>query len=98
MKKTLFKDIKLRSGVILQKGLKVDVEPITGHNDICRITTNNESYRLFYTSVFKAPSIRTMNNWVMDIGNVTTPAGKITDPDGYDSEGYPSWLLVLGLI
>lgn len=45
----------------------------------------------------KEPSMRTLKRWVDD-GIAKSIRGKRVEPDGYDSEGFPSWLLVLGII
>jgi hypothetical protein len=47
---------------------------------------------------FKAPpSNQTMEKW-MDDGIAQSVTGKRVEPDGYDSDGFPSYLIVLGLI
>jgi len=45
----------------------------------------------------KSPGIKSLERMSFD-GVVTTPTGQRTEPDGYGSDGSPSWLLVLGLI
>jgi hypothetical protein len=50
-----------------------------------------------YFSKFKEPSIKTMGNWSND-GVAKSMLGHRVEPDGYDSEGSPSWLLVAGII
>jgi len=48
-------------------------------------------------SGFTTPSQRTIEKWSED-GIAKTPTGKKTEPDGYGSDGSPSWLLALGYI
>lgn len=45
----------------------------------------------------KIPGLRTMMAWNAD-GIAKSISGKKVEPDGYDPEGYPSWLLAMGYI
>lgn len=97
MIRKLYKDIKLKDGSILPKGLKVDVTPIKDSYSVCTVVSNDIEYKLRYTSIFKAPSLKSLEKMVYD-GPAHSVVGCICDPDSYDEKGYPSWLLVLGLI
>ena len=46
---------------------------------------------------FRIPSQRKLEQWVFD-SVVESVFGYDVEPDGWDSEGSPSWLLVLGLV
>jgi hypothetical protein len=98
MKKRLFKDIHLKSGKTLPKGLYVEVEPINEFT--CKVLSDIESpgflktYFFKYTSVFPAPSQAQLVKWMMNM-NAKTPAGKTVEVDGFDPEGFPSWLIIL---
>ncbi len=46
---------------------------------------------------FKEPSMKTLERW-SDEGIAESILGERVDPDGYDSYGSPSWLLVFGII
>jgi hypothetical protein len=46
---------------------------------------------------FKEPSTKTMEKW-MASGMAKSVFGHTVEPDGWDSDGSPSWLLVLGMI
>ena len=46
---------------------------------------------------FKFPSRRRLEHWVFD-SVAETPDGCETEPDGSCEHGWPSWLIVLGLI
>lgn len=46
---------------------------------------------------FKAPTVATLQRW-SDGGFAKTVTGKKTEPDGYGTDGSPSWMLVLGMI
>ena len=43
------------------------------------------------------PTIQELQEWFEECGCEST-AGQWVEPDGVDDEGYPSWLLYLGLI
>ena len=45
----------------------------------------------------KMPSMKALERMTND-GIVTTVTGERVEPDGYGSDGSPSWLLVLGVI
>lgn len=45
----------------------------------------------------KPPTFKTLEKYSNN-GIAKTPLGNSTEPDGYDSQGAPSWMLVLGLI
>lgn len=47
---------------------------------------------------FKAPSVKTMEKWDWDKGGCKTPAGTMVEPDGVDPDGWPSWMLIMGII
>lgn len=95
--KTLTKDIRLKSGDVLVKGTKVSVKPIVGYDRGCTINNGIRDYRVSYSSVFKVPSENCIEHAISD-GVCSTPAGCRTEPDGYDHYGFPSWLLVMGMI
>lgn len=88
----------MTSGTKLLSGTAVTVEPIKGHDSKCKITTaDGKSYAVSYASVFKTPSLKTMEKWDYD-GYSKTPTGAVTEPDGYDPEGFPSWIKIIGII
>jgi hypothetical protein len=99
MIKTLPKDIKLKSGETLLKGTKVTVAPIEGSDHGCLVTMPDATtHRLSYQSVFKAPSTTTLSKWEWEKSACKTPAGKWTEPDGHDPEGFPAWTRIMGFV
>lgn len=50
-----------------------------------------------YFGGFKVPGMSQLEKMV-DAGVATTPTGQRVEPDGWGSDGSPSWLLVLGYI
>jgi hypothetical protein len=94
---TTKKEIKLKDGSTLAKGLPVSF--IAGRDSRCLVHSpaHPEPLQVRITSAFKAPSMASMERWGMD-GVCKTPTGKRVEPDGYGSDGSPSWLMVFGLI
>lgn len=43
------------------------------------------------------PSMKMLEKWTFD-SVCKSVGGKDVEPDGYDANGYPSWLLVSGII
>jgi len=101
VKKILTKDIKLKSGVVLPKGLQVGVTPYkngTVPTVLALVTLpDGDSKILRYQSIYTPPSVKTLEKWE-EMGYSKTPLGKKTEPDGTDEDDFPSWLLILGYI
>src|SRR5271157_2881889 len=98
MRCKLYREIKMKNGSLLPKNAFVDVSPDTKHpNYICQVTYEGAIYRLRYTSVFKTPSMGAIESAICD-GICESIGGYNVEPDGYDSKGFPSWLLALGMI
>lgn len=95
METKLYKEIKLKNGDILEKGLPVFVKPIDDR--ICSVRVACMDYRLRYSAVFNPPSMEELEEWSYD-GVVESVSGESVEPDGHDSLGFPSWLLAFGLI
>lgn len=51
----------------------------------------------FWQRVDRIPSFKTLERYSFDCVAEST-AGNTVEPDGWDSEGNPSWLLVLGMV
>lgn len=51
----------------------------------------------FWQRVQKLPSEKTLQRFMFD-GVAESTAGNTVEPDGWDDEGSPSWLLALGMI
>jgi hypothetical protein len=94
---TTQKEIKLKDGSTLPKGLKVSF--IEGKDTRCLVHSpaHPEPLQVRITSAFKAPSMSSLERWNND-GVCKTPTGKRVEPDGHGSDGSPSWLLVFGVI
>lgn len=91
------KEIKLKDGNTLPKGLPVSFIPGKDSRCLVHSPSRPEPYQVRITSAFKAPSMTTLGKWSMD-SVCKTPTGKRVEPDGHGPDGSPSWLLVFGLI
>ncbi len=90
------KQIKLKDGSTLPKGLPVTFLPDTPSR--CLVHGDRaEPYRVRVSSAFKVPSMKKLEEMSMD-SICESVLGENVEPDGFDSKGSPSWLLALGLI
>ena len=90
------KEIKLKTGETLPKGLAVSFIPENWSR--CLVQGSRiEPYRVRISSAFKTPSMEELEEWVND-GVCESIAGERVEPDGWDEHGSPSWLLAMGLI
>jgi hypothetical protein len=51
-----------------------------------------------YFKGFTIPSWKTIEKWEFDQSMCKTPVGTKVEPDGWDPDGWPSWMLILGII
>ncbi len=89
------KEIKLKTGAVLPKGLETSFSPNNHRN--CLVVYEGVSYNVRITSAFAAPSMEELEEAVND-GICSSIAGESVEPDGHDQYGSPSWLLALGMI
>lgn len=91
------KEIKLKDGSTLPKGLPVTFIP--GKDSRCFVHSPAHAgpLQIRITSAFPAPSMAKLEKWSND-SICMTPTGKRVEPDGYGPDGSPSWFLVFGLI
>lgn len=89
----VYKELKLKDGTIIPAKSHVDIEP-TESDSICVI---NGKYKVRYTSVIKAPSMKALERMCFD-AIAETPLGNDTEPDGTDEFGFPAWPRILGFI
>lgn len=105
MKKTLIRDLRNKAQTKeIIAGTVVDVTFPEEHRGlIVRYTDSNgvsiASYgrNIGITVDIKVPSLKTMERWDSD-GFCKSVGGEKVEPDGWDSNGMPSWLLVMGMI
>jgi hypothetical protein len=99
MKVTLYKDVRLKDGSVLQKGRKALIFP-NEHSDITchvKMVDTGELYILHYCSVIKPPDLNDLMSEDLD-GVVESIDGEMVEPDGHSPDGFPSWLLALGML
>ena len=101
---TIKENINLKSGENLVAGEDVILLGISENKTSVKVYhvvlgKINISMGTFVKKVLgkKAPSMNTLEKWSND-GIAKSVAGKKVEPDGYDSEGFPSWLICLGMI
>lgn len=102
--KIWFDKITKQPSFTIPKGSKVEVDFSTKFNSKIFVTIGDEVRIASITNAHKwlpkfnkVPSERVLSTYV-DSGIAKTVLGNKTEPDGHDSFGAPSWLLVLGLI
>ena len=102
--KILKADIKRRKdSYCMSAGTKVWLTfPKEYHGAIVRITDGKESISTRTPNMKKyfgtrLPSLKTLEKYVYD-GICKSVLGNNVEPDGWDSQGSPSWLLAMGLI
>jgi hypothetical protein len=91
------KEIKLKDGSTLPKGLPVSFIPDKDSRCLVHSPAHPAPLQVRITSAFKAPSAATLNRWTWD-GICKTPTGHRVEPDGHGPDGSPAWLLALGFI
>ena len=107
MKLTNSKEIKFKNGLVVPAGTVCEVR-FDGNTTVCELAGGTAggiptSVKLRCSSLpryftkFKAPSLKTMEKW-SDDGVAKSMLGQRVEPDGFDSEGSPSWMLVVGII
>ncbi len=101
--KTL-KEIKLKDGTIIPTGTKCRVTFNGNGSNLVRVYPDGfrdfqtrASHLTVWFSAFKTPSLSELEEWSND-GICESMLGNRVEPDGWDSEGSPSWLLALGMI
>lgn len=105
MKTTTYKELKFNSGDVIPAGTEVSVRPIRhktenrSHPTLCIVSYNDKDYKCRYESVFEPPSEDAIGGMVFDRTNCMSVAGHDNiEPDGHDPDGFPSWLMALGIV
>lgn len=107
MTTTTKKHFKSKKGTIINTGERVTLSfdiksKSTGEPLPCYVRMTTEDGRRISTANFKAagirvPSLPTLERWSSD-SICKSIFGDTVEPDGWDSNDSPSWLLALGLI
>lgn len=89
------KEVRLRSGITIPAG--DGTVTFDGRPDTCILEYLGLQYRIRIRSAFEVPDMDTLEAWTSE-GVCESVAGHNVEPDGFDVEESPSWLLALGLI
>jgi hypothetical protein len=102
MKNTI-KEIKLKDGTVFPVGTECEISFVGNGSPLATIKTSSRDFKVScanlpkYFKGFKVPSMASLERY-SDDGVCPSVLGKRVEPDGWDDEGSPSWLLALGLI
>jgi len=101
------KELKLRSGTVIPVGMRCKVEWKEKDASTAIVTVDDDEVKPIriptgslykYVSGFhKAPGMNTLEKWMAD-GVAKTVTGQRIEPDGWGTDGAPSWLLAIGVI
>ena len=103
MKTTTYKELKHKSGDIIPEGIEVEVLPLrkqgerTSHPFYCIVLYLGLEYQLFYTDVIEPPSEEEIEEMMFD-SICPSVGGYNVEPDGFDPDGFPSWLQAVGIV
>jgi hypothetical protein len=98
-------DLKWKDGSITPAGTSVHIDfcelrpgriYVTVGDVVYKTGLVNKAHERF-TGINKVPGPRTLEKYSND-GIAKTVTGEKTEPDGFGSDGSPSWLLVVGII
>lgn len=98
----LKKAVRLKSGEVFEKGTPVKVRVVRERPWNCVLTIKGKDYRLRTANLhhisddFVKPTEELISMGVMD-SVCESMTGARVEPDGWDSEGFPSVLLACGL-
>lgn len=98
-------EIKMKDGTVLPEGKRFVIrweETSIGPRPRVRMEGAISEYKIAHSSAIKmmgkkVPSMSSLARWG-DNGNCKSVMGEVVEPDGTDSYGSPSWLIVKGLI
>ena len=101
MEKLTLHNITLNAGTLIPAGTRGDGQFCNrthGRPFMVVTPVGFASFRTMrFTTFFKRPRMVTLARWSFD-GIAKTVTGKRCEPDGYGSDGSPSWLLALDMI
>jgi hypothetical protein len=93
MSKKTNKPVTLKDRSVLPAGQTVTEWKVNGNDNHCRLASGHV---VRVTNAFKSPSMATLERYSHGLSK--SVLGNTVEPDGHDSEGSPSWLLVMGMI
>lgn len=98
-------DLKWKDGTVTLAGTPVHIDFCEIRPDRIYVTIGQTVYQTGltnkgherFTGIGKVPGLRTLEKYSND-GIAKTVTGEKTEPDGFGSDGSPSWMLVVGII
>lgn len=92
-------NITLKDGRTILKGERLEFKGTHPERpeSVGLFAWNGEVLRMRYRNIMKVPSMKTLERWSYD-GIAESVFGDRVEPDGYDANGAPSWLLAVGMI
>lgn len=91
------KDLKLKDDTAIPCGT---VLTFVRHGEMPTVgifNLNGRDIKMRYRSIIKNPGLRSLEKWSND-GICKSVFGAKVEPDGYGTNGEPSWLLAMGMI
>lgn len=97
-------ELKWKDGSVTPAGSSVHIDFCNLRPGRIYVTDGDRVYKTglvnaqkYYTGINKAPSLMTLEKYNSD-GIAKTVTGEKTEPDGFGTNGAPSWMLVMGII
>lgn len=98
-------DLKWKDGTVTPAGTPVHIDFCNIHPGRIYVTAGERVYKTGlvnkankrFTGIGKVPGFLTLQKYSNN-GIAKTVTGDKTEPDGYGSNGAPSWMLVIGII
>lgn len=99
------RELKWKDGSITPEGTPVHIDfwetrpgriYVTIGQTVYQTGLTNKGHERF-AGIGKVPGLRTLEKYSSE-GVAKTVTGERTEPDGYGSDGSPSWMLVVGII
>lgn len=105
MKTEVIKPMPLKSGTVVPAGTTVAVTPsespafcLVDWGGAKKIAVRYTAAHRFLRGFHPPPRPSSFLRTVVCESKCKTPTGRVVEPDGTDPDGFPSWLLVFGLI
>lgn len=102
IKGKLIKNVTLKSGAVYDKGADAEIHFDLKNPSRCTLLISGKEIATRSSVALqligkKSPTVKTMEKWSFD-GIAKSVGNSTVEPDGWDSKGNPSWLLVFGYI
>jgi hypothetical protein len=104
--KTLVRDLKLGDGMTIPMGTKVESVTFDGQTTVALVALEGRTFPVrihcarlggLVSGFKKVPGLKALEGY-SDKGICPTITGQKVEPDGFGSDGSPSWLLIAGVL